>query len=300
MAFSTRNPLMQALLEQAQRLAPGAQPVLILGESGVGKARLARQMHHQSDRAGQPFVRIECTAVPEDQWEQELFGSARDGRVGKFELAAGGTLFLAELAALPPVAQGKLLQALRPPEEGTTRPAARILASTARDPGALISQGSLLPDLYHSFLHLFMPPLRERKEDLEPLTLEILEGLMDRGVAPPRLTADCIGALLLYGWPGNVRELEGALRRALLLAGSHGPIDTRHLPPEISGRLQPPPPRQLFKRYIKSAELLLIRWALNACGNDRTRTAKFLGLSRAALYKKLNLYPEFKHVPGEP
>ncbi|HLN61503.1 MAG TPA: helix-turn-helix domain-containing protein, partial [Symbiobacteriaceae bacterium] len=156
-------------------------------------------------------------------------------------------------------------------------------------------KGLFREDLYYrlNVLRLELLPLRQRKEDIEPLTREILLRQTERGAVPMLLTADAIAALLLYNWPGNVRELENALKRAMLLAGPHGPIDVRHLPPEVAGHLQPAPPRQVFKRYMKSAELLLIRWALAACNDDRTKAARFLGLSRAALYKKLKQYPEF-------
>jgi two-component system response regulator HydG len=138
-----------------------------------------------------------------------------------------------------------------------------------------------------------MIPLRERKDAIELLTQELLTAQMGRGITAPHLTAEAIAALLLYNWPGNIRELENACKRALVLAGGYGPIDVKHLPPEVAGELAVPPPRELFRRYMKSAELLLIRWALKECGNDRTKAARFLGLSRAALYKKLKLYPEF-------
>jgi transcriptional regulator with PAS, ATPase and Fis domain len=307
--FATRNPQMQDLLLQTERLAKSEHTVLLQGEGGTGKERLAWHIHEYSSRAHGPFVKVDCTTVPESLWESELFGYARgaftgasrEGKLGKFDLANGGTIFLDEIGDVPLPIQAKLLRVLQDKSFDpvgaveTRRVDVRVIAATNKDLTALKDRGQFREDLYYrlNVIRLTLPPLRERKEDIELITQEILTRLMEKGVAPPKLTADAIAALLLYGWPGNIRELENALKRALLLAGPYGPIDLRHLPPEVAANLQPQPPRQLFRRYMKSAELLLIRWALSACGNDRTKSARFLGLSRAALYKKLKLYPEF-------
>jgi len=313
--FATRNPRMQELLGQTLKLAKSENTVLLQGESGTGKERLAWYIHRHSARANGPFVKVDCTTVPESLWESELFGYARgaftganrEGKLGKFDLAEGGTIFLDEIGDVPLPIQAKLLRALQdksfdPVGAVETRKVdVRVIAATNKDLGALKDRGLFREDLYYrlNVLRLTLIPLRDRKEDIELLTHEVLAGLMDRGIIPPRLTADAIAAVLLYNWPGNIRELENALKRALVLAGQYGPIDVKHLPPEVAGNLQEPPPKQLFKRYMKSAELLLIRWALATCGDDRTKAARFLGLSRAALYKKLKLYPEFiKHAEG--
>jgi len=313
--FATRNPRMQELLGQTLKLAKSEHTVLLQGESGTGKERLAWYIHRHSARANGPFVKVDCTTVPESLWESELFGYARgaftganrEGKLGKFDLAEGGTIFLDEIGDVPLPIQAKLLRALQdksfdPVGAVETRKVdVRVIAATNKDLGALKDRGLFREDLYYrlNVLRLTLIPLRDRKEDIELLTHEVLAGLMDRGIIPPRLTADAIAAVLLYNWPGNIRELENALKRALVLAGQYGPIDVKHLPPEVAGNLQEPPPKQLFKRYMKSAELLLIRWALATCGDDRTKAARFLGLSRAALYKKLKLYPEFiKHAEG--
>ena len=306
---------MQELLGQTLKLAKSEHTVLLQGESGTGKERLAWYIHRHSARANGPFVKVDCTTVPESLWESELFGYARgaftganrEGKLGKFDLAEGGTIFLDEIGDVPLPIQAKLLRALQdksfdPVGAVETRKVdVRVIAATNKDLGALKDRGLFREDLYYrlNVLRLTLIPLRDRKEDIELLTHEVLAGLMDRGIIPPRLTADAIAAVLLYNWPGNIRELENALKRALVLAGQYGPIDVKHLPPEVAGNLQEPPPKQLFKRYMKSAELLLIRWALATCGDDRTKAARFLGLSRAALYKKLKLYPEFiKHAEG--
>jgi transcriptional regulator with PAS, ATPase and Fis domain len=309
MEFITRNPRMQELLDQAGKLARSEHTVLLQGESGTGKERLADYIHRHSHRANGPFVKVDCATVPDNLWESELFGYAkgaftganREGKLGKFDLAAGGTIFLDEIGEVPLPIQAKLLRVLQdktfdPVGAVETRRAdSRVIAATNRELGTLKNTGQFREDLYYrlNVLQLTLPPLRERKEDIELLTQEMLTRQMERGVLPPNLMAEAIAALLLYDWPGNIRELENALKRAVLLAGPYGPIDRRHLPPEVAGCLVEASPPVPFKRYIKSAELHLIRWALSACHNDRTRAAKFLGLSRAALYKKLKQYPEF-------
>ena len=315
MDFTTRNPQMQVLLEQARQLAKSDHTVLLQGETGTGKERLARHIHRHSHRAQGPFIKADCATVPESLWESELFGCAsgastsanREGKLGKFDLANGGTIFLDEISEVPLPIQARLLRVLQDQQFDpvgtveTRRPDIRVIAATNRDLASFRERGLFREDLYYRLnaLRLTLPPLRERREDIETLTREILASQGEPGVSPPKLTAEAIAALLLYEWPGNIRELENALKRGLILSGPYGPIDVRHLPPEVGGLLQAPPPRQLFKRYMKSAELLLIRWAISACQNDRTRAAKFLGLSRAALYKKLKLYPEFSKASAE-
>lgn len=305
----TRNAFMQELLEQATKLARSEHTVLLQGESGTGKERLALYIHMRSDRARGPFVKVDCTTVPESLWESELFGYSRgaftganrEGKLGKFDLAAGGTIFLDEIGDLPQPIQSKLLRVLQDKQFDpvgavqTRRADVRVIAATNRDLARLKEQGLFREDLYYrlNVLRLTLPALRDRREDIELLTTEILTEQAGGGKVPP-LSADAIAALLLYHWPGNIRELENALRRALLLTAPGGLISRRHLPPEVAGKLASPPPEELFKRYMKSAELLLIRWALHECGDDRSRAARFLGLSRAALYKKLKLYPEFR------
>jgi len=300
---------MQELLEQAKTLARSEHTVLLQGESGTGKERLAWFIHKHSSRSRGAFVKVDCTTVPESLWESELFGYARgaftganrEGKLGKFDLAEGGTIFLDEIGDVPLPIQAKLLRVLQDKSFDpvgaveTRRADVRVIAATNKDLAAWKDRGLFREDLYYrlNVLRLTLLPLRERKEDIELLTQETLTRMMDRGISPPKLTAEAIAALLLYDWPGNIRELENALKRAVLLAGPYGPIDLRHLPSEVIGQLQPQPPRELFRRYMRSAELHLIRWALTACGNDRTKAAKFLGLSRAALYKKLKIYPEF-------
>lgn len=310
MDFVTRNPEMQKLLEQTRKVAGSEHTVLLQGESGTGKERLAKYIHLHSERRQGPFVKVDCTTVPEQLWESELFGCARgaftganrEGKPGKFDLAAGGTIFLDEIGEVPLSIQVKLLRVLQDRAfdpigaTETCRADLRIIAATNQDLTQLKDRGQFREDLYYrlNVLRLTLPPLRSRKEDLELLTQEILARHVGRSMPVPKLTAEVMAAVLLYDWPGNIRELENAIYRAVLLADPDRPIQLAHLPPEVAGNLQPPPPRPVLRRYVRSAELLLIRWALAECRGDRTRAARFLGISRAALYKKLKLYPEFR------
>ncbi|MGE5676277.1 MAG: sigma-54 interaction domain-containing protein [Mycobacterium leprae] len=315
MAFVSRNERMLALLAQADRLANSDHTLLLLGESGTGKERLALYIHRHSARAQKPFVKVDCTTVPENLWESELFGyvrgaftgANREGKPGKLEMAAGGTLFLDEIGELPLPIQAKLLRFLQeksfePVGAVKTRQVdVRVIAATNKNLRLLLNLHHFREDLYYrlNVLSLTLPPLRERREDIQSLVREILVRESEKA-EPPELTAEAMAALLLHDWPGNIRELENALKRALLLSEPGSPLSLSVLPPEVAGCLQPSPPPQLMRRYVKSAELLLIRWALDACGNDRSKAARFLGLSRAALYKKMAHYPEFQSGSPSP
>lgn len=263
-AWPTRNASFRLALAVAEQAARCGQHALLRGEPGSGRQRLAWQIHAESGKAAGLFVPVNCAAVP----------------IG-FAPPANATLFLSGFGEAPLPLQAELVSA-------ADQVGALVIATASPDTGPLQSlPGALI---------ITLPALRERRDDLELLTHELLSELAGTVQAPPAFTAEAIAAILLHPWPGNVSELKRALRRALRLAGT-GPVDLHHLPQEVAQTLQPAPPRQLFKRYLRSAELFLIRWALGACSNDRTRAARFLGLSRAALYKKLKLYPEFRTEP---
>ncbi len=256
MEFPTRNPHMIKLFEQAQALAGGDHPILLQGEAGTGREALARYIHERSGRAEAPFVRLEGA-----------------GTAPGLQSAAGGTAFVAEVT------------------EETPESLARLVREAGQAGARLIAAASMEVTGWEGLV-LILPPLRERKEDLELLTHKFLLELVAPGAMPPTLTAEAMAAMLLHEWPGNLRELKRVLFRAMVQSGAGSQITVHDLPRGLADRLQQGPPRQLFKRYMRSAEKLLIGWALTVCEQDRTRSAKFLGLSRAALYKKLKLYPE--------
>lgn len=234
-----------AVCHMIQRVAPTRATVLFLGESGVGKEQFARTLHNISERAEQPFVAINCAAIPEQLIESELFGVEKGGfsgatqsRPGRFERADGGTLFLDEIGTLSLFAQGKLLRALQANEIeriGDTRVRkvdVRVIAATNEELQDLVENGKFRADLYYR-LNVFpvrIPPLRERKEDILLLVEHFLNrysALHTRKVTG--LTEGAIEALMSYSWPGNIRELENVIERGVILAPEGGGIEVMHL-----------------------------------------------------------------------
>ncbi len=241
---------MQAVLATATRVARSDSPVLLLGETGVGKERVAEVLHRDSPRAEGPFVPVNCAAIPSDLFEAELFGHERGAftgasraRRGLFELAHEGTLFLDEVGEVPLPMQSKLLRAL---QEHAVRPLGsdrtievdvRIVAATNRDLLAEVEAGRFRSDLYYRLcvVELGIPPLRERPEDLRALVPVLVEHFAARlGRAGTPVSDEALAAMAAYRWPGNVRELANVLERAVLLA--NGPvIDMEDLPPALTG-----------------------------------------------------------------
>ncbi len=236
-----RTPAMRRLVLQAKQVAPTDVPVLIQGETGAGKEVLAEALHQWGTRCGQAFVKLNCAAIPESLIESELFGhvkgafsGATGSRPGRFLTANGGTLLLDEIGDMPPAAQSKLLRVL---QEGTFEPVGsdktvkvdvRVIAATHRDLEEAVRDGRFREDLYYrlAVFPLYLPPLRERAEDIPALAASILEGIQRRtGRGPWRLTPGAERALQARVWPGNVRELVNSLERATILSpdGAIGP-----------------------------------------------------------------------------
>ncbi|MEW6303864.1 MAG: sigma 54-interacting transcriptional regulator [Verrucomicrobiota bacterium] len=228
------SPALKKVLEQVAMVAPTPANVLILGESGTGKELVARAIHDTSARKDKPLVRVNCAAVPKDLFESEFFGHVRGAftgaikdRVGRFELADGGTLFLDEVGEIPLDLQGKLLRVLQEGqfeklgEDRTRSVNVRIIAATNRDLLAEAKAGRFRLDLYYrlSVFPMELPPLRERREDIGPLTEHFLKQSSKRlGVPCPRMTKTQARELESYDWPGNVRELQNVVERAVILA----------------------------------------------------------------------------------
>jgi DNA-binding NtrC family response regulator len=305
------SPAMRAFYAQLLPAAFGDVPVLILGETGVGKEVLARIVHDSSPRRRGPFVAVNCAAIPADLLEAEMFGIGKGvatgvaERRGRFQMAHRGTLFLDEIGDMPLALQAKILRALQEKEvQPVGGPASavdiRVVAATNADLQARIDDGRFRRDLYFRVagLAVRVPPLRERREDV-PLLLHALTRAFAResGKAVRGITVKALRALLDYAWPGNVRELQHEVRRLVYLCPAGEAIDSTMLPPAIrsagsgTARAGTAPggdaePLNLRKN-IDSLEARLIAEALAGAGGNRTRAARELGISRNGLGIKM-------------
>ncbi|MDR3670703.1 MAG: sigma-54-dependent Fis family transcriptional regulator [Holophaga sp.] len=310
-----QSPAMVKILEMARRVAKADATVLITGESGVGKERIARLIHDESPRLGGPFLAINCGAVPESLLESELFGHAKGAftgatqdRLGLFEAAQGGTLLLDEVGEIPPPMQVKLLRALQEKEvrrvgENRSRPFdVRVLAATNRDLAAEVNAARFRQDLYYRLhvIELKVPALRQRREDILALARHFLgEAAARAGSQVTGFTPKAAHQLLRYGWPGNVRELENAVERAVVMArGSR--IDLEDLPDEIGWAAVPVAPGSGTVRSLEMVERDTILAAVQANHGNKVKAASQLQIGAATLYRKLAKYEAKEpEAPGE-
>ena len=307
------SPAMARVLDIARRVAQVDSTVLLTGESGVGKERIARFIHEESSRTGGPFVAINCGAVPENLLESELFGHTRGSftgatqdRVGLFEAANGGTLLLDEIGEVPPAMQVKLLRVLQERQirrvgENRNRDVnVRVLAATNRNLVEEIRAARFRQDLYYRLrvVEITIPPLRERRDDILPLARSFLSSTAARtGRKSTGFTPAAAHQLLRYPWPGNVRELENAVERAVVLARKSR-IDVDDLPPEVALAV-PHAAVPGDVRPLADVERDYITSVLRAVGGNRAQAAAKLGIGPATLYRKLKLYGEEKMVDGK-
>ncbi|HEX6751364.1 MAG TPA: sigma-54 dependent transcriptional regulator [Longimicrobium sp.] len=291
---------MESVLRLMERVGPSDASVLITGEHGTGKDVVARWLHASSPRAQRPLVTVNAGAIAEGVFESELFGhvrgaftDARTDRVGAFELADTGTLFLDEIGTMPHAQQAKLLRVLQTGEfqrvgsSKTRRVDVRVLSATNLDISRAVSEGRFREDLLFRLntVEIHLPPLRDRRDDIPPLARHFLARQAARyrkeiaGFEP-----DAMQALLAYGWPGNIRELEHTVERAVLLAT--GPAiaagDLALRPPAASALLE--------EMSLEDAERLLIGKALARHNGNVSQAAEALGLSRSALYRRLERF----------
>ena len=300
-----RSKQMQQVIDLARRVAKVDATVLISGESGVGKERVARLVHDESTRASGPFIAVNCGAITETLLESELFGHARGAftgassdRPGLFEAANGGTLLLDEIGEISPGMQVKLLRVLQEREirrvgENKNRSVnVRVVTATNRDLAHGVAAGTFRQDLYYRIkvVELHVPPLRDRRDDILPLARVLLADAaarMNRKITGlmPRVADQ----LLRYGWPGNVRELENAMERAVALARSSR-VTIEDLPEEIRRAFPTPVVNEGTVQSLSKVEKDYILAVLELNDGNRTRTARQLGIGSATLYRKLKRY----------
>ncbi len=299
---------LQSVRQLVAQVAPSDATVLLTGETGTGKEVVARAIHSQSPRAGQPFVPVHCAALAESVLESELFGHERGAftgavaaKRGRFELASGGTLFLDEIGEISEAVQVKLLRALesrvfeRVGGEESLETDARFVAATNREVESEVRAGRFREDLYYrlNVVRIHLPPLREHREDIPLLAREFLARYAVRLHRPEvRLTEGALERLVEYDWPGNVRELQNVIERALVITRGDV-IPAESLPPELmraggegAGALRRLADRPLAEA-LDALERDLILQALEACEYVQARAAEKLGLSKSALHYKL-------------
>ncbi len=314
-----KSQAMQSIYRMIERVAKTDSTVLITGESGTGKELIASAIHYNSSRKDKPFVPINCGAIPEELLESELFGHEKGSftgayreRIGRFEMAHQGTIFLDEIGEMSAKLQVKLLRFLQERKfervggSRTIQVDARILAATNRDLEAMVAQGGFREDLYYrlNVIPIRVPPLRERKDDIVLLTQHFLQlHSQKKGIPLKRISSAAMDAMQRHNWPGNVRELENVIERVIILTEGDE-IQLEDLPQ----RMQVQPLRQSFpsigldddgidlKGMLDELENSLILEALKKSGGVKNQAAKLLGLNRTTLIEKMKkkriLFPE--------
>jgi DNA-binding NtrC family response regulator len=295
------SPAMRPVLQVIARVGPSDANVLITGENGSGKGIVAQALHAGSSRASRPMVTVNAGGLPEGVFESELFGhvkgaytDAKADRVGRFELADGGTLFLDEISNVAPAQQIKLLRVLETGEfervgsSRTRRVNVRIISATNADPSEEVAAGRFRQDLLFRLntVEIRVPPLRERREDLPSLATEFLRQHAQRYRKPlSGFDAEAMQALAEHNWPGNVRELDHAVERAVLMA--QGPAVRAA---DFSLRPSRDGAARLDDMSLEEVEAFLIKKAMARYGGNVSHAARALGLSRSALYRRLQRY----------
>ena len=295
---------MQRVYKMMEKVSQHEYPVLILGESGTGKELVARSIHYSGPRKDRPFSPVDCSSIVPTLIESELFGyvkgaftGAMQSKQGLLEAAQGGTLFLDEIGDMPVDLQAKLLRALQEREikpVGATERRhinVRVIAATNRDLEAAIRNGSFRQDLYFrlNVVQVKLPPLRERKSDIQLLVTSFLEKFSDPQGPPRTISEDAMRRLLAYDWPGNVRELENAIERALAL-GSGPIVHVGDLPSNLHYPSSERAPDNDEVLPMEELERRAILRTLRETGGDKLAAARLLGIGKTTLYRKLKQY----------
>jgi formate hydrogenlyase transcriptional activator len=311
------SPALEAVLEQVERVASTDSTVLIQGETGTGKELIAHAIHNISPRCGRPFVRLNCAAIPLDLLESELFGHEKGAftgaiaqKIGRFELADKGTLFLDEVGDIPPALQPKLLRVLQEQEFerlGSTRTHqvnVRLVAATNRDLAEMVDRGQFRSDLYYrlNVFPVLLPPLRVRREDIPALVMHFVDLFgrrMDRRIQD--IPAETMFALSSYQWPGNIRELQNLIERAVILSNDGVLPNPLPIAPTQSVIVSKAPTTlRESERALILQTLDGVRWVI---GGPKGAAAK-LGVKRTTLIhkmRKLGIFrPSFENGNGMP
>ncbi len=322
LAIIAKSAVMRQLLEQVSTIAPYNTTILITGETGTGKEMVAREIHLHSTRHKQAMVALNCAAIPEQLLEDELFGHVRgaftgalNAREGRFEQANGSTLFLDEIGDMSLPLQSKFLRVLQEREfeklgsSRTVKVDVRIVAATSANLERRIEENSFRPDLYYrlNVVHLRIPPLAERPDDIRPLAEFLLERFTTSVGLPAKIISEAAwSALHSYRFPGNVRQLQNAMERAAALSGGRTTIDVDDLPEEVRGgarggvtpvlqtdtsdlfnREEMPDEGVSFDSIVTKVERDLLLQSLNKTGGNKMRAAKLLNMKRTTFVEKL-------------
>ncbi|WP_148598864.1 sigma-54 interaction domain-containing protein [Aquisphaera giovannonii] len=334
---------MREVFRTTRQVAPSRACVLIVGETGTGKELIARAIHDLSPRSTGPYIRVNCGALTESLLESELFGHVKgsftgavDNRTGRFEAAHTGSIFLDEINSTSPKLQVKLLRVLQEGEfervgdNNTKKVDTRIVAATNRDLLDEIDSGRFREDLYYrlNVVPIYLPPLRERREDIEPLVLFFLKRYGEQNRREMRkVHPEAMRKLREHDWPGNVRELQNYVERSVIL-GTGPELLVEFLPPQLRGEAPPRPIRHrgggadfpsltvelvrqgiraaganandLHDRIVGQVERELIQQVLQACDRVQIKAAARLGINRNTLHKKLSEYRIDENAPGGP
>jgi DNA-binding NtrC family response regulator len=327
------SPALQDVIRATRQVAPSRACVLIVGETGTGKELIARAIHDLSPRTTGPYIRVNCGALTESLLESELFGHVKgsftgavDNRTGRFEAAHAGSIFLDEINSTSPKLQLKLLRVLQEGEfervgdNNTKKVDTRIIAATNRDLLEEIEADRFREDLYYrlNVVPIYLPPLRDRREDIDPLVMHFLNKYAEQNRREMRRVHNEAMRLLHYhDWPGNVRELQNYVERAVIL-GSGAELTVEQLPPQLRGQPAPRPIRpkpggtdlsalygevvrqgihaagptanNLYNRIVGEIERELIQQVLRSCDSIQIKAASRLGINRNTLHKKLSEY----------
>jgi DNA-binding NtrC family response regulator len=332
------SPAMRKVYRLTRLVAPTRASVLIVGETGTGKELIARAIHRLSPRAEGPYVRVNCGALAESLLESELFGHVKgaftgaiENKTGRFEAAHGGTIFLDEISTISLKLQSKLLRVLqehefeRVGESRTIRVDPRVVAATNQFLEDEIDAGRFRDDLYYrlNVVPIYLPPLRERREDISALARFFLEKYSEENRRdPPAITPEAFKALHAHDWPGNVRELENTIERAVVLSHGHPLTPDVLMPPGQDRRWRPARSRggdlatliqqlvrtgiqtisaeegKLYDRLVGGVERELIEQVLQQCDNVQVKAAARLGINRNTLHKKVSDYSKTEGEPG--